>query len=237
MVPADVNLKKCLETSRLSPLTIHGMELNLKARCPGWRLHRPRGRRNATGGGALPLEHCWFRCRPLGPPGRPFAAPCAALCFHISSCAVLSPYVVTSLAALLQEAQLHGAWLVPTLAQSLRRNCRGWVNRFTSDSQANVAEDDDVELVWLAQDSVEVDDHVPPDLLCPITGQFFVKPSVLQGSVFERKAVERWVASTGRHPVWRGIQCRMDDIQPATDVEALCHRLAESKGWVLVGRS
>lgn len=222
----------------LSPLTIHGMELNLLGALAGVFIGRVavETRQVLHGLGALLVS--MLPVPPLSMDRAvPFAAPCAALCFHISSCAVLSPYVVTSLAALLQEAQLHGAWLVPTLAQSLRRNCRGWVNRFTSDSQANVAEDDDVELVWLAQDSVEVDDHVPPDLLCPITGQFFVKPSVLQGSVFERKAVERWVASTGRHPVWRGIQCRMDDIQPATDVEALCHRLAESKGWVLVGRS
>eukprot|EP00913_Durusdinium_trenchii_P020335 g19103.t1 len=55
--------------------------------------------------------------------------------------------------------------------------------------------------------------------LCPITGQFFVNPVVLHGSVFELAAAWKWVASTGRHPLWRGIQCRLEDISPARDVE------------------
>lgn len=164
-------------------------------------------------------------------------APLAAMCFHMSSCAVMSPFVVAGLEGLLKEAQLHRHMLLPTVASSFRQRCRWLLKRLAAGSlHDTVRKEQDVEFAWLAEDGKDVDDHVPHDLLCPITGQFFVKPTVLYGGVFEQSAAMRWVANTGRHPILRGIDCRLADIIPAKDVEDLCHRLAASKGWVLQQR-
>eukprot|EP00438_Fugacium_kawagutii_P022283 Skav233963 [mRNA] locus=scaffold1008:110798:124392:+ [translate_table: standard] len=115
----------------LSPLTIHGMELNLLGAMAGVFIGRAavEARQVLQGLGSflvsmLPVPSWMSMDRAV-----PFAAPFAALCFHISSCAVLSPYVVTSLTSLVQEAQMHGALLVPTLASTLRRQCEGWVKK------------------------------------------------------------------------------------------------------------
>eukprot|EP00434_Breviolum_minutum_P040364 symbB.v1.2.035863.t1/scaffold4928.1/size32776/1 len=98
----------------LNPLTIHGMELNLLGAMAGVFVGRVavEARQVLQGVGAAICSMLPVSLPSTAMDRVPFAAPCAALCFHISSCAVLSPYVVTSLAALLQEAQLHRTLLV-----------------------------------------------------------------------------------------------------------------------------
>ncbi|CAK0836916.1 unnamed protein product [Prorocentrum cordatum] len=83
-------------------------------------------------------------------------------------------------------------------------------------------------------DSAAEDDD-PPDLLCPITGQLFVRPALLCGHAFERSAVHRWVERTGRHPVLQDIRCHVGAIREAPDLEALCRRFASSQGRGLRG--
>ncbi|CAJ1338538.1 unnamed protein product [Effrenium voratum] len=150
----------------LSPWTIHGMELNLLGALSGVCIGRlaveVRQVLHGLASGITSLlpvpPHSWAVMERTAP----FAAPMAAMCFHISSCAVLSPYVVISLTELLQEAQLHRRLLVPMLAESCGRKCRRFVRRLAGQAGA----EDDEELIWFAEDG-EVDEEVPPDLPRP----------------------------------------------------------------------
>mmetsp|Transcript_19662 Transcript_19662/g.45742 ORF Transcript_19662/g.45742 Transcript_19662/m.45742 type:complete len:358 (-) Transcript_19662:183-1256(-) len=218
----------------LCPLTIHGIELNLLGAATGVCIGRV----------AVELRqilHCMVTAVAALLPASSQAwtvmdrtAPLAALCFHMSSCAVVSPHVVASLAGLLREAQVHRTWLLRTAAACLLQQCQKllkWL--MVPDGELVDKVEENISLSWHSQDGTDVDEHVPHDLLCPITGQFFVKPTVLHGTVFEQSAAVRWVESTGRHPILRGIDCSLDDIIPAKDVEDLCHRLAASRGWGL----
>ncbi|CAK9024292.1 unnamed protein product [Durusdinium trenchii] len=116
----------------LCPLTVHGLELNLLGAVAGVFIGRAavEARQVLQGlacvaASMLPVSfQSMFLDRTV-----PFAAPCAALFFHMSSCAVLSPFVVSSMATLLQEAQLHRCLILSTLGHSLRRGLRRSLKR------------------------------------------------------------------------------------------------------------
>eukprot|EP00930_Biecheleria_cincta_P038173 TRINITY_DN26225_c0_g1_i1.p1 TRINITY_DN26225_c0_g1~~TRINITY_DN26225_c0_g1_i1.p1 ORF type:complete len:373 (+),score=51.25 TRINITY_DN26225_c0_g1_i1:72-1121(+) len=216
----------------LHPLSVHGLEMNLLGAVTGvglgWLVVTARQVLLCLASTAA--QHLPAFVRSWAGPRLARTAPAAAVTFHLASCFELSPFVVRSLAAVLREAQIKSRLLLPTAAACLWRSRRNipWLAFGTSDEDELGSVDRD----W-SWDGPDEDSEVPHDLLCPITGQLFVKPAVLHGSVFEERALRQWVASTGRHPILQGVECQLDEIKPARDVEDLCSRLAASRGWVL----
>ncbi|CAK9024255.1 unnamed protein product [Durusdinium trenchii] len=138
----------------LCPLTVHGLELNLLGAVAGVFIGRAavEARQVLQGlacvaASMLPVSfQSMFLDRTV-----PFAAPCAALFFHMSSCAVLSPFVVSSMATLLQEAQLHRCLILPGPTVG-----GGPVNvgALAAQGPSQIPQ----------EDGAEVDDDVPADL-------------------------------------------------------------------------
>ncbi|CAE7905325.1 Wrnip1 [Symbiodinium necroappetens] len=150
----------------LSPLTVHGMELNLLGAvagvCIGQMAVELRQVLHSIASAAVALLPA--SCHASTMMDR--TAPLAAMCFHMSSCAVMSPFVVAGLEGLLKEAQLHRHMLLPTVASSFRQRCRWLLKRLAAGSlHDTVRKEQDVEFAWLAEDGKDVDDHVPHDLL------------------------------------------------------------------------
>mmetsp|Transcript_23595 Transcript_23595/g.50336 ORF Transcript_23595/g.50336 Transcript_23595/m.50336 type:complete len:378 (-) Transcript_23595:349-1482(-) len=170
----------------------------------------------------------------------PLLAQLLAGSWHMTASCILAPIVVNNLASSLRTAQLRRSLLLPMLIRRAERVATSsWQQLGYPPFGPGIGSRF---LPWIQSlepcaevpywEGVEEDD-VPQDLLCPITGSVFVKPVVLRGMIFEEHAVRRWVVTTGRHPVLQGVYCHEVDLDPALDLEALCRRLAEERGWTL----
>eukprot|EP00933_Yihiella_yeosuensis_P008126 TRINITY_DN113448_c0_g1_i1.p1 TRINITY_DN113448_c0_g1~~TRINITY_DN113448_c0_g1_i1.p1 ORF type:complete len:374 (-),score=42.85 TRINITY_DN113448_c0_g1_i1:104-1201(-) len=222
----------------LHPLSVYGIELNVLSGCAGVALGRLAVfLRQGFYGLALAMV--------AGLPGRVSTwvsprvariAPMAAILMHLHLCQAWAQPVVDTLAAQLHEAQIQNRSLMSITTSAIWQDSKLLIrNLLVSLGLWKVSpHDHGFTDEWWDGDSI--DEKVPHDLLCPITGQLFVKPVVLHGSVFEEGAVTRWVATTGRHPLLLDIACRLEDIRAAPDVEELCRKLAATHGWALNSR-
>eukprot|EP00928_Gymnodinium_smaydae_P015729 TRINITY_DN15825_c0_g1_i1.p1 TRINITY_DN15825_c0_g1~~TRINITY_DN15825_c0_g1_i1.p1 ORF type:complete len:386 (-),score=57.66 TRINITY_DN15825_c0_g1_i1:55-1212(-) len=217
----------------LHPLSSHAMELNMLSAAIGVSMGRLMV---LSRHGLLALME--FACKQVLPSLQSRIVPMASrvdLVAGVASHAVLSasiaPVVVGELTALLRESQLRGQHLVPTAFQALWKYLR-WLWQGTRKAYWE-GWGGSTEEGFCGWEGADDDRDVPHDLLCPITGHLFVHPVVLLGMVFEHAAARRWVETTSRHPVLQGMYCVLEDIQPAPDIEALCHRLAAARGWTL----
>jgi len=210
----------------LHPLSARGLELNLVGSLAGVCVGRAvvvlrQGLRTAAEAFAGQLP----------PSTRHFAA----VALHLTASGILAPMVVGGLTASLREAQLRGRPLLPValsrlllrLSSSLASLASALPGLSGTPSAGSVPPGEG--LWW---DNVE-EEAVPRDLICPITGCVFVKPVALHGMIFEEEAARRWVEASGRHPVLQGVWCHVGELKPASEIEALCHRLAAQRGWVL----
>mmetsp|Transcript_67855 Transcript_67855/g.122233 ORF Transcript_67855/g.122233 Transcript_67855/m.122233 type:complete len:374 (-) Transcript_67855:221-1342(-) len=216
----------------LHPLSVHGLELNLLGAMAGVSLGRLAvAARQGLQWLAIALANQMpSRAYSWIGPQVARAAPLAAAALHLTVCLELAPPVVAGLASLLREAQLRRRPLIPTVASAFLRRSRRLFRQLAHWGQDDEEDEAWGQLHWW--EGPDVDDGVPHDLLCPITGQLFAKPVVLHGTVFEESAIKRWVAFSCRHPILRDISCCLEDVKPARDVEALCHRIAAAKGLV-----
>mmetsp|Transcript_30492 Transcript_30492/g.87462 ORF Transcript_30492/g.87462 Transcript_30492/m.87462 type:complete len:371 (+) Transcript_30492:67-1179(+) len=215
-------------TELLHPLSMHGVELNLLSTLAGVSIGRllvalRHGLVHLAASLSARLP-TWFQLWAV-PPLRQ-AYPGVAISLHVAASSELAPLVVAELMGLLRDAQLRRQLLLPTAARACWR--RLWPCKRQGEEGAHAGHGG--ACCW---EGVEDEEGVPHDLLCPITRQLFVHPVVLHGVVFEGAAVRQWVEATRRHPTLQGIWCHVEEVKPAPDVEALCHRLAAERGWLL----
>lgn len=169
------------------------------------------------------LQHFWE-----GRFGR--LSPCvrwvAGFALHVSMAMALAPAVASGLTHALLNSQLLRRPLLPTAVGSAFANIVDEVTPLFRSRESSARKR---ALCWEGAE----DQRLPGDLLCPITSGMFVHPAVLHGMAFERSAAEQWVRATGRHPVLQNVWCHVEELRPAKDLEAMCHRLAAKRGWRL----
>jgi len=218
-----------LRSDMLHPFSLRGLELNVLASALGVCLGRAAV--------ALRENARFFAERLIGGSMPWVLKTFGGLALHLTISSVLPPMVVQELTVALRDSQFRGRLLAPTVLVQLwgrgvrtLRQALAAARRWGSGHPVNVADSRFDEVPWW--EGAE-DDAVPKDLVCPITGSAFVWPVALHGMLFEEAAVKRWVETTGRHPVLQGAWCHLGELVRASDIEALCHRCAAERGWVL----
>lgn len=82
---------------------------------------------------------------------------------------------------------------------------------------------------WNVPDTFDL----PLSLCCPITASLLVDPVTLHGFVYERAAIQEWVARNGTHPETRR-QCFLEEICTSPGFRRLIQEYANTNGLALV---